>query len=507
MSLNFLISSSGESFELQSNKINEIKNIIGSKTKSKYFLLIKENGKKLSKKSLEKEFISEEKINILIIPYTSFDSQKPLKENINEILNNQLLAKKIFDNLYKKKIEKINKTIIDYDLIYKDFKYLMNRIDIDYSSDFEKLKKLYSNINDENFTNILNKIENAKIDFKNHFSIFEDKFRNLQLSFENTKKNYEKIINENKNFYNENSSLSYSELLNIYENNKLLLNKLNENEINSLNNDLNSEMKEFNLLKKKIDENYNLSMIVFNFIEKKEEIEEEIEKRKNFDYIYNTFLNFLQTNLLTEENSRREEFIKKMTRTSISIETYNNILKCIINNNKDINSENQNNKQFDILFNEFKKKFKNLQENKNLENEIENEDSNTKNIKRQLSNILSENLKIPIDDNSSINNLIKKIEDETKNLFVNKSFTYSLILDKTNSTNQELNVFINKYEDIIYFYKSLIEFIKQFYSKLNLELPEITSPSSLTEIIEQKFKENIQLKMHLKYLFSKINIK
>ena len=47
MSLNFLISSSGESFELQSNKINEIKNIIGSKTKSKYFLLIKENGKKL----------------------------------------------------------------------------------------------------------------------------------------------------------------------------------------------------------------------------------------------------------------------------------------------------------------------------------------------------------------------------------------------------------------------------------------------------------------------------
>ena len=163
MSLNFLISSSGESFELQSNKINEIKNIIGSKTKSKYFLLIKENGKKLSKKSLEKEFISEEKINILIIPYTSFDSQKPLKENINEILNNQLLAKKIFDNLYKKKIEKINKTIIDYDLIYKDFKYLMNRIDIDYSSDFEKLKKLYSNINDENFTNILNKIVKLKM--------------------------------------------------------------------------------------------------------------------------------------------------------------------------------------------------------------------------------------------------------------------------------------------------------------------------------------------------------
>ena len=39
-------------------------------------------------------------------------------------------------------------------------------------------------------------------------------------------------------------------------------------------------MKELNLLKENLNENYSLSMIVFNFIEKKEEIEDEIKKRK-----------------------------------------------------------------------------------------------------------------------------------------------------------------------------------------------------------------------------------
>ncbi len=61
MSLNFLVSSSGESFKIQSKNINEIKHAISSKIKSKDFILIKENGKKIPKKLLETELISEEK--------------------------------------------------------------------------------------------------------------------------------------------------------------------------------------------------------------------------------------------------------------------------------------------------------------------------------------------------------------------------------------------------------------------------------------------------------------
>ena len=80
-------------------------------------------------------------------------------------------------------------------------------------------------------------------------------------------------------------------------------------------------------------------------------------------------------------------------------------------------------------------------------------------------------------------------------------------LYETNSENQELNPFINKYEDIIYFYNTLIKFIQEFYSKLNKQKPEITDPICLTDFIEKIFKENLQLKMKLNYLISKLNNK
>ena len=519
MSLNLLLSSSGKSFELQSNNINEIKNVISSEINSKDFILVKENGKKIKKNLLEEELISEDKKTILTIPITPFNSPNPSEEKISKYLKNQLLVKKIFDNLYKMKIEKINLKMIHFNEIYEDFNDLMNRIKFDYSSNFEKFNELFSNRNEE-IKIIIEKIEKAKNDFTNRFSIFKEKFEKCQTLYNNTQKNYEKIINEDKILYDGDSSVSYSELLNLYDKNKLLLNKLIDNEINPSNNDFYSEMKELNLLKENLNESYSLSMIVFNFIEKKEEIEDEIKRRKKFDNIYNTLFDYLKNTLLKEEKERKKEFIKKFTKTSVSIETYNNLIKFLVNNDKESN-ENLLNKEFEKLFNEFKQKLKNLKENLNPQKDIENEEVNGNDIKEELLKILSENLKISIDDkNSSIHNLIQRISDETKNLLIdpntNQSLKFSLMfgrgnssnnLYETNSENQELNPFINKYEDIIYFYNTLIKFIQEFYSKLNKQKPEITDPICLTDFIEKIFKENLQLKMKLNYLISKLNNK
>ena len=517
MSLNFLVSSSGESFKIQSKNINEIKHAISSKIKSKDFILIKENGKKIPKKLLETELISEEKKNILTIPITPFNFPNPSKEEITKYLKNQVFIKTIFDNLYKMKLETINKKIIHFEEIYGGFENLINRINIDYISDFEKFKKLFSK-SDEKLENIFEKIEKAKTDFKSHFFIFQEKFEKYKRSHKTSLQNYEYIINEDKIFYDGDVSLSYSELLNLYEKNKLLLKKLIDNEINSSNNDLNIEMKELNLLKEKLNESYSLSMVVINFLEKKEEIEDEIKKRKKFNYMYNTLFNFFENTLLKEENIRKKEFIKKFTTTSISIETYNNLIKYLVKNEKESNEELIN-KQFEKLFHEFNQKLNNLKENIYSQNDIENEEENGNDIKEKLSKILSENFKIQIDENNyTINNLIQKISDETKNLlnesFKYNSIAYSLWFDKNNSSNdlyqnssikQELNPFINKYEDQIYFYNTLCKFVENFYSKLKLNKPEKITPSSLTEIIEKIFIENIQLKMKLKYLYSKIN--
>ena len=213
MSLNLLLSSSGKSFELQSNNINEIKNVISSKINSKDFILVKENGKKIKNKLLEEELISEDKKTILTIPITPFNSPNPSEEKISKYLKNQLLVKKIFDNLYKMKIEKINLKMIHFNEIYEDFNDLMNRIKFDYSSNFEKFNELFSNRNEE-IKIIIEKIEKAKNDFTNRFSIFKEKFEKYQTLYNNTKKNYEKIINEDKILYDGDSSVSYSELLN-----------------------------------------------------------------------------------------------------------------------------------------------------------------------------------------------------------------------------------------------------------------------------------------------------
>jgi hypothetical protein len=542
MTFNFILSSSGISFPFQSNNCQEIIKSIQEKMKCNQFILINEKGIKIGTNNLKKEIFSEENKlqNILVLPKIKFSSSNPSNEEINKNLENQFLAKQICDNYNKKKLDQMNKKMNFFQQSIEDYNNYISIIEISYFSYFEEFKKLFSNLEDEKITNQIINIEKKTNDFKNHFPIFKSKFEKIQNSYFRIKNIFKKDINEEKILYSQDSIIPYpySQLIEDYQNNKLVLDKLIDNIINS-NNDFFNQINELSLLQKNLNENYQISNITINFTKKKEEIKEEIFKRKGFSTIYKFMIKYLNDVLIKNEEKRRKEFMNNIINNGSSIyHNYDIFFKDLMN--KDIYSDNLNEEKIDKVIYQIKENLNYL--NKIMYSDKKNENENKINnnltfieIKNELLNVLTDNLKVNIDDNNSMENILNILNEKTKcfnlNDSINTTFsfvykkkssddlirtnTYNSLYQKNendndnfvdNNINQNIENVVNKYEDIIFFYKSLFKFVQQYCERVNkkeLKNLEPSKPNSLAQIIENTFKQNLFLIVKLKELNSK----
>ena len=542
MTFNFILSSSGISFPFQSNNCQEIIESIQEKIKCNQFILINEKGIKIGANNLKKEIFSEENKlqNILVLPKIKFSSSNPSNKEINKNLENQFLAKQICDNYNKKKLDQMNKKMNFFQQSIEDYNNYISIIEISYFSYFEEFKKLFSNLEDEKITNQIINIEKKTNDFKNHFPIFKSKFEKIQNSYFRIKNIFKKDINEEKILYSQDSIIPYpySQLIEDYQNNKLVLDKLIDNIMNS-NNDFFNQINELSLLQKNLNENYQISNITINFTKKKEEIKEEIFKRKGFSAIYKFMIQYLNDVLIKNEEKRRKEFMNNIINNGSSIyHNYDIFFKDLMN--KDIYSDNLNEEKIDKVIYQIKENLNYL--NKIMYSDKKNENENKINnnltfieIKNELLNVLTDNLKVNIDDNISMENILNILNEKTKcfnlNDSINTAFsfvykkkssddlirtnTYNSLYQKNendndnfvdNNINQNIENVVNKYEDIIFFYKSLFKFVQQYCERVNkkeLKNLEPSKPNSLAQIIENTFKQNLFLIVKLKELNSK----
>ena len=307
MSFNFLISSSGKSFNFKSNDSKEIIKLICEKIKEQEFLLINDKGIKMQKKNFEEKIFSEKnkEQNILIIPKNQYSCSEPSNEDIDKYLENQLLSKNLLDNYFNIKLTQISQKINSLNKEFVNFNNYINIIES--KSDFKEFKNLLLNIKDEKITNQILNIEKKKDEFKKDFLNFKSKFKNIPNSYSE----YKDIINEKINeqiVFNQDSIIpsNYNQSLNYYHTNKDLLDKyilllFGKNEfIDQLNN--------IDSLQLAINKNYRISNMTINFIQNKTEIKEEIYKRICFSEVYNLLNDFLLT-ISKNEEKRRKDFI------------------------------------------------------------------------------------------------------------------------------------------------------------------------------------------------------
>ncbi len=518
MSFKFLISSSGKSFNFKSNDSKEIFQLICEKIEEKKFLLINDKGIKIHQKNYEEKIFSEEnkEQNILIIPKNQYSCSEPSNEDIDKYLENQLLSKNLLDNYFNIKLTQISQKINSLNKEFENFNNYINIIES--KSDFKEFKNLLLNIKDENITNQILNIEKKKDEFKKDFLNFKTKFTNIQNSYSE----YKDIINEKINaqiVFNQDSNIpsNYNQSLNYYHTNKQLLDKytillfkINEF-IEQLNN--------LDFLKKEINENYHIPNMIINFIQYKKEIKEEIFKRIHYSKVYKLLKDFLLT-ISKNEEKRREEFINNING---SFKNYDNFIKDLIKNEYYKPSENENKETMNNVIIQIKENINYLNKIINSYHLFKNENNNDLidiETKNELLNLLSNNFTITINNNNFVKKLLNILKEKI-NIFENsKNIEFSFAecvkkdndeflnhnINNNNNINHNIEIFLKKYENIIFFYHSLFKFLQEYFIKVNkkeLKNIDFSNPNSLAQIIQNIFNQNLKLQIHLNK-FSKI---
>ena len=231
-------------------------------------------------------------------------------------------------------------------------------------------------------------------------------------------------------------------------------------------------------------------------------------------------MDYVENTLISNEEKRRKEFTDKMRQNNKTelylklIESYYKETKIKIGVNSDssilplVNQLKSNLEQIHSFLFESENNHKNYVDNNNISI-----------IRNDLKKILSDNFKYEVDDNKdTIPSMIQYIYDKTKNYDVsfsnNSSLAYSIFLDdnkafpstgnllKRNSSltlNKNIGIekIVTKFEDIVFFYENLYDYIMKYLTKINSKhIGEIKkeNPQSLGDEIERIIKENFSLK-------------
>ena len=385
-----------------SNKLNEYKIKLKNVTDNNYDMKkeIEDIQKTCNDMLLEKEQLNS-KINSLTI------TNKNLTKNIN-ILNSKkesLIDKEIqTDKIINNKIR---------DLLYK---HKISNNDIA-NNDFPKI-----------ISQLLMNLETMN----NEINIYNNKFKQLNESIENIRKNYEEKI---KKLNNENTKL---------KNNIKLLNNENK-KINELNNDFKNE-KENELLecKTKIEE---LQIRVQQISEDKNNFE---EIRKNYE---NEINELKRDNKILNMNNQSLDSELKLIQ-GIFGNSEKNLNKILTQMNKDNN-----------IFNQIKKQLKKMEViiDKDLVNINDNNYEYTMNKAKTEGNKFQQLLEEFSTNSSGISNLEIKLNKNNSNKSLSNNNNISEIINKINENTQEnKNNIINSINMISKLYNKYIDLYKKY---------------------------------------------
>ena len=432
---------------------------------------------------------------ILFIPFEIKEKIEINENNIKNKLLNQIETKKIFTNYLKNQknlLLNLNEKFLNSKKKFEEFyclileKKLEKNIEIS-KKKFNHAEKILNNINTENFLKL--------------FPLFKNEIENYHIEFKYLIKNYEKDINTN---LLDEFELKYEKLKEEFFFNFTTLKRLFENNLNNKN----EKYLYLNNLYKQINNEFNILNVPFNLNENENDFYEEIK----FNLIYEKFFNFIINiinNLIELEENRRKK-----------ISYYNNeilhkiflIYKEIKTNEKDFNIDL--NENFSQILNSHLNDFYNslFNDNINLPLCLQSEE-----INNNLKSIFN-NLKYDFDNNLNSLELLKILNEKTQNEFnldLNQSNT-SIILDNLNLNNNSksftslnnnaIDKIINKYEDKLYFYENLYNFVENYLIQVKMKklLKNLNkeNPKSLGIIIEYICKENYYLKNKIKKLIN-----
>ena len=437
------------------------------------------------------------KEKILLIPFEINEKIEINENNIKNKLLNQIETKEIFTNYLKNQknlLLNLNEKFLNSKKKFEEFYYLILEKKLEKNIEISKKKfiqaeKILNKINTENFLKL--------------FPLFKNEIENYHIEFKYLIKNYEKDININ---LNKEFDLKYEKLKEEFYLNFSTLKRIFENNLNNKN----EKYLYLNNLYKQINNEFNILNIPFILNENENEFYEEI----NFNLIYEKFFNFIINiinNLIEIEENRRKKIVYYNNEILHKIFLIYKEIKI-----KDFNIEIKNFNNYSNILNSHLNDFYNSLFNNNINLPLCSQQNE---INDCLKNIFN-NLKYESFFNNNLNTfeLLQILNEKTQNDFnldLNQSNT-SINLENFNTNNNNksfvnlnnnaIDKIINKYEDKLYFYESLFNFIENYLiqAKMKKLLKNLNkeNPKSLGIIIEYICKENFCLKNKINKLIN-----
>lgn len=263
------------------------------------------------------------------------------------------------NSFYKNMLDKIGKQLTSLNEAHDKFKQKKEELEFDdtFNNNLSEFKQIFSDI--KNLSHDVKVIEKSFLDFCKFFSIFEDKLKSFITSYNTFKEKnmrklkesnlhpipeslkdikekinelFSELINANanlfsrgnsspivikeilsrvENYWNKNNLSSYIELFSNFHKmrrtNSSKIRSMLDDECLKLKKGIIEKLSEINFFKKTLDDNLEIALLPQVFKMELTEIKNEIEKRREFDFVFQTITNFLNNNLLCKEESRRKE--------------------------------------------------------------------------------------------------------------------------------------------------------------------------------------------------------
>lgn len=427
---------------------------------------------------------------------------------IKNKVNNQVKIKECIDSYYTKVISAILKKIEKLNTINE--KYSLRLIDVPtlFKDNFTKLKNMFINNKQTEF----DIIEKASKEFEDVYKLYKEQFGKVKELSENYINSISSLLEE-KVIYNE-------EIIEkVYVLNSQIIFRAIEYDSNKNKKELVEILSEINLYRKNLEYYYDIINIPSMFLNDTNEIENEITKRRSFDMFYRKIMDYVENTLISNEEKRRKDFTDKMKQNN-KTEIYLKLIESYYKETKIKEEESAYNSVLPLL-NQLQSNLEQINlflfGNENYK-QINNTDNNISIIRNDLKKILIDNFKYEIDDNKdTIPSMIQYIYDKTKNYDVsfsnNSSLAYSIFLDdkafpstgnllKRNSSltlNKNIGIekIVTKFEDKVFFYDNLYDYIMKYLTKINSKhIGDLRkdNPQSLGEEIERIIKDNYNLK-------------
>ena len=523
------------------------------------YYIISNYGDKYTQKNIDKidtilTSNNVEDIILVLIPknqvfqLSNADSEIFLKNK----LNNQLKTKNFLNKYFEKINETLYRKIEKYTTLENKFAKLVNEIQTTFKDTFTHFKHVFPN--EKMLNNIQNQqcidfkvIEQSASNFSEVYPIFkaelDELLKLIQLYIDGICNNIEEKLTTNGNSIEEMKVM-------LNQNTQKIIYQINQ-DYSKTKKELIEKISEMDLLISNLEKSYSIIAIPKYFNQETQMIQMEMKKRKTFDIFFQNIMNYIQNTLLMNEEKRRNEFLEKI-KVNNKNELYGKFIDLLYKENFMLNINNDElytngiisslldkiNKNFENINNYLYNGNNNISKAENIEKKEQDNNQSNIDIIDELKKILIENCKVPTEelkDYHNIQSLVSLLYERTKSYsdpilnISNTSLACSIFLDdnkglpstgnllKRNSSlslnlkNIGIEKFVSKYEDIIYFYENLYDYINNYLTRVNskeLSLLNKENPQTLGDAIEKILKENINIKKkYNKLLFSLYKLK